>query len=59
MQVLGDSAPIYTLGSQPGTEISNNYIKGVPAGHKYGLHPDEGSAFINEHDNVLDVDPGV
>ncbi|MGW2567820.1 RICIN domain-containing protein [Streptomyces sp. NPDC001537] len=59
MQVLGDSAPIYTLGSQPGTEISNNYIKGVPAGHKYGLHPDEGSAFINYHDNVFDVDPGL
>ncbi|MET7452135.1 RICIN domain-containing protein [Streptomyces sp. NPDC005574] len=59
MQVLGDSAPIYTLGSQPGTEISDNYIQGVPAGHKYGLHPDEGSAYINEHDNVLDVDPGV
>ncbi|MBW8793787.1 MAG: RICIN domain-containing protein [Streptomyces sp.] len=58
MQVLGDSAPIYTLGSQPGTEISNNYIKGVPAGHKYGLHPDEGSAFISYHDNVFDVDPG-
>ncbi|MFD9123952.1 RICIN domain-containing protein [Kitasatospora sp. NPDC059571] len=59
MRVLGDSAPIYTLGSQPGTEISNNYIKGVPAGHKYGLHPDEGSAFLNEHDNVFDVDPGL
>ncbi|MGW1271598.1 RICIN domain-containing protein [Streptomyces sp. NPDC002491] len=59
MQVLGDSAPIYTLGSQPGTEISNNYIQGVPAGHKYGMHPDEGSAYLNEHDNVLDVDPNV
>ncbi|AZQ33079.1 right-handed parallel beta-helix repeat-containing protein [Streptomyces cyaneochromogenes] len=59
MQVLGDSAPIYTLGSQPGTEISGNYIQGVPAGHKYGLHPDEGSAFINYHDNVFDVDPGL
>ncbi|KUO16493.1 carbohydrate-binding protein [Streptomyces dysideae] len=59
MQQLGDSAPIYTLGSQPGTVISNNYIQGVPAGHKYGLHPDEGSAFINFHDNVLDVDPNV
>ncbi|GAQ63765.1 RICIN domain-containing protein [Streptomyces scabiei] len=59
MQTLGDSAPIYTLGAQPGTEISNNYIQGVPAGHKYGLHPDEGSAFINYHDNVFDVDPGV
>ena len=59
MQVLGDSAPIYTLGSQPGTEISDNYIQGVPAGHKYGMHPDEGSAYLNEHDNVLDVDPGL
>ncbi|WP_427164937.1 RICIN domain-containing protein [Streptomyces sp. C1-1] len=59
MQVLGDSAPIYTLGSQPGTEISNNYIQGVPAGHKYGLHPDEGSAYLNFHDNVLDVDKDV
>jgi hypothetical protein len=59
MQVLGDSAPIYTLGNQPGTEISDNYLQGVPAGHKYGIHPDEGSANINEHDNVLDVDPNV
>ncbi|MEU3891564.1 RICIN domain-containing protein [Streptomyces sp. NPDC029041] len=59
MQLLSDSAPIYTLGNQPGTEISNNYIQGVPAGHKYGIHPDEGSANINEHDNVLDIDPGV
>ncbi|WP_327690774.1 RICIN domain-containing protein [Streptomyces sp. NBC_00461] len=59
MQVLGDSAPIYDLGSQPGTEISNNYIQGVPAGHKYGLHPDEGSAYLNFHDNVLDLDPNV
>ncbi|MFF1720510.1 RICIN domain-containing protein [Streptomyces sviceus] len=59
MQLLGDSAAIYTLGSQPGTEISNNYIQGIPAGKKYGLHPDEGSAFINEHDNVLDLDPNV
>ncbi|TDT98224.1 parallel beta helix pectate lyase-like protein [Streptomyces sp. 846.5] len=59
MQVLGDSAPIYDLGSQPGTVISNNYIQGVPAGHRYGLHPDEGSAYLNFHDNVLNVDPGV
>ncbi|MGW1749142.1 RICIN domain-containing protein [Streptomyces sp. NPDC002092] len=59
MQVLFDSAPIYTLGSQPGTEISNNFIQGEPAGKRYGIHPDEGSAYINEHDNVLDVDPNV
>jgi hypothetical protein len=59
MQRLGDSAPIYTLGSQPTTTISNNYLQGVPAGHKYGMHPDEGSAFINHHDNVLNVSPDV
>jgi hypothetical protein len=59
MQALGDSAPIYTLGSQPGTVIGNNYIQGVPAGHKYGLHPDEGSAYITFDSNVLNVDPNV
>ncbi|MCX5263143.1 RICIN domain-containing protein [Streptomyces sp. NBC_00199] len=59
MQLLEDSAPIYTLGSQPGTEIGDNFIQGEPAGHRYGIHPDEGSAYINEHDNVLDVDPNV
>jgi hypothetical protein len=59
MQTLADSGPIYTLGAQPGTEISDNYIQGVPAGHKYGLHPDEGSAFIDYHDNVFDVDKDV
>ncbi|MDX3520599.1 RICIN domain-containing protein [Streptomyces scabiei] len=59
MQTLADAGPIYTLGSQPGTEISGNYMQGVPAGHKYGIHPDEGSAHITFHDNVLDVDPGL
>ncbi|MFF6783104.1 RICIN domain-containing protein [Streptomyces sp. NPDC012510] len=59
MQTLADAGPIYTLGNQPGTEISGNYMQGVPAGHKYGIHPDEGSANINFHDNVLDVDPGL
>jgi hypothetical protein len=59
VQRLSDTAPIYTLGSQPGTMITNNYLQGVPAGHKYGLHPDEGSAFITFRDNVLSVDPNV
>ncbi|WP_202919419.1 RICIN domain-containing protein [Saccharothrix deserti] len=59
VQKLHDTAPIYTLGSQPGTTIANNYIQGVPAGHKYGLHPDEGSAFINYQNNVLNIDPNV
>ena len=59
VQRLNDTAPIYTLGSQPGTTITNNYLQGVPAGHKYGLHPDEGSAFITFRDNVLSVDKNV
>ncbi|MDQ2586645.1 carbohydrate-binding protein [Saccharothrix yanglingensis] len=59
VQRLGDTAPIYTLGSQPGTTITGNYLQGVPAGHKYGLHPDEGSAHITFRDNVLSVDKNV
>ncbi|MER5267051.1 RICIN domain-containing protein [Actinosynnema sp. NPDC002837] len=59
VQRLNDTAPIYTLGSQPNTTITNNYLQGVPSGHKYGLHPDEGSAYITFRDNVLSVDKNV
>ncbi|PWK78654.1 ricin-type beta-trefoil lectin protein [Lentzea atacamensis] len=59
VQRLNDTAPIYTLGGQPGTTINNNYLQGVPSGHKYGLHPDEGSAYITFRDNVLSVDKNV
>ena len=59
VQRLGDTAPIYTLGGQPGTTIHDNYLQGVPAGHKYGLHPDEGSAYLTFRDNVLSVDKNV
>ncbi|WP_327039232.1 RICIN domain-containing protein [Micromonospora maris] len=59
VQRLSDTAPIYTLGSQPGTVVSNNYLQGVPAGHKYGLHPDEGSAYMTFRDNVLSVDKNI
>ncbi|WP_255628484.1 ricin-type beta-trefoil lectin domain protein [Jidongwangia harbinensis] len=59
VQRLADTAPIYTLGSQPGTTVTDNYLQGVPAGHKYGLHPDEGSAYLTFRDNVLSVDKNV
>ena len=56
MQVLSDSGAIYTLGAQPDTTISNNYIKGVPGGQgKYGLHQDEGSAYMTLENNVMDI----
>ncbi len=59
---LHDSGAIYTIGQMPGTTISQNYVKGIPpatSGPTYGLHNDEGSAYITENDNVLDIDPGV
>jgi hypothetical protein len=59
---LHDSGAIYTIGQMPGTNINQNYVKGIPpatSGPTYGLHNDEGSAYITENDNVLDIDPGV
>lgn len=62
MTRLHDSGAIYTIGQNPGTTIDQNYVKGIPpatSGPTYGLHNDEGSAYITENDNVLDIDPGV
>jgi hypothetical protein len=62
MTRLHDSGAIYTIGQNPGTTINENYVQGIPpatSGPTYGLHNDEGSAFITENDNVLDIDPGV
>ncbi|WP_440065304.1 RICIN domain-containing protein [Streptosporangium sp. OZ121] len=59
VQRLSDTAPVYTLGNQPGTTITNNYMQGVPSGHKYGLHPDEGSGNMTFRDNVLSVDKNI
>jgi len=59
---LHDSGAIYTIGQMPGTTINQNYVKGIPAatsGPTYGLHNDEGSAYITENDNVLDISSGV
>jgi hypothetical protein len=62
MSRLHDSGAVYTIGQMSGTNINNNYVKGIPpaaSGPTYGLHNDEGSAYITENDNVLDIDPGV
>ena len=59
---LHDSGAVYTIGQNPGTVINENYVKGIPnnsSGPTYGLHNDEGSAYITENDSVLDIDPGV
>ena len=62
MTRLHDSGAIYTIGQNPGTVINQNYVKGIPpntSGPTYGLHNDEGSAYITENDSVLDIDKGV
>ncbi|MBN2573863.1 MAG: right-handed parallel beta-helix repeat-containing protein [Deltaproteobacteria bacterium] len=62
MTRLHDSGAVYTIGQNPGSTINENYVKGIPpatSGPTYGLHNDEGSAYITENDNVLDIDPGV
>lgn len=60
---LHDSGGIYTIGQMPGTIINENYVQGIPAGGPgaptYGLHNDEGSAYIEENDNVLEIDKNV
>ena len=59
---LHDSGAVYTIGQMPGTTINQNYVKGIPpatSGPTYGLHNDEGSAYLTENDNVLDISTGV
>ena len=60
---LHDSGGIYTIGQMPGTIINENYVEGIPAAAAYqptyGLHNDEGTAYIEENDNVLEIDPNV
>lgn len=60
---LHDSGGIYTIGQMPGTVINENYIQGIPAAAPYqptyGLHNDEGTAYIQENDNVLEISPNV
>lgn len=60
---LHDSGGIYTIGQMPGTVINENYIEGIPAAAPYqptyGLHNDEGTAYIEENNNVLEIDKNV
>ncbi len=60
---LHDSGGIYTIGQMPGTVINENYVQGIPAAAPYqptyGLHNDEGTAYIEENDNVLEISPDV
>lgn len=49
--VLEDGGAIYTLSTQPGTTVHDNYIKNQL--HMFGaLYPDEGSSYMNWYHNV-------
>jgi hypothetical protein len=60
VQALTDTGAIYTIGSQPNTVMTDNYIKGIPNhGASEGIHLDEGSAGITVTNSVIDVSPGA
>lgn len=52
MTILHDGGLIYTLGSQPGTILANNYVANS---QNHGIYTDEGSAYFAEiADNVVE-----
>lgn len=58
MTELHDGGAFYTLGSQPNSEASGNYVK-APSIHFQGVyHPDEGTAWYTGNDLVFEIVPG-
>lgn len=58
MTYLHDGGAFYTLGSQPNSEASYNYVK-APTTYFQGVyHPDEGSAWYTGTDLVFEIVPG-
>jgi hypothetical protein len=58
MTYLHDGGAFYTLGSQPNSEASGNYVK-APTTYFQGVyHPDEGSAWYTGNDLVFEIVPG-
>ncbi|MCH6255967.1 carbohydrate-binding protein [Puniceicoccaceae bacterium K14] len=57
MEMLHDGGAFYTLGSQPNSEASGNYVK-APTTHFQGVyHPDEGTAWYTGKDLVFEITP--
>ena len=57
MLELSDGGGIYTLGRQPGTVLSGNYISNIPSNHgraeSNGIFMDQGSSEILVQGNVI------
>ena len=57
-QMCFDGAAVYTLGDQPGTKISNNYVSGQNLGQS--IYFDQGTQFIVADNNAMtDVNQSV
>jgi hypothetical protein len=58
MKTLSDSGAYYTLGSQPNSQASYNYVKASTTHFQGVYHPDEGTAGYTGNNLVFDIVPG-
>lgn len=57
MRMLHDGGAFYTLGSQPDSEASGNYVKAATSHFQGVYHPDEGTAWYTGKDLVFEILP--
>jgi hypothetical protein len=53
MKLMADGAGIYTLGAQPRTVVSGNYVHDMRGTDYAALYPDEGTRYITWEDDVV------
>ena len=58
MKMLHDGGAFYTLGSQPNSEASGNYVKASTTHFQGVYHPDEGTAWYTGKNLVFEIVPG-
>ena len=58
MKTLADSGAFYTIGAQPNSEASNNYVKASTTNFQGVYHPDEGTAYYTGNNLVFEIVPG-
>ncbi|MDF7807733.1 carbohydrate-binding protein [Pontiellaceae bacterium B12219] len=58
MKMLHDGGAFYTLGSQPDSEASGNYVKAATEHFQGVYHPDEGTAWYTGSNLVFEITPG-
>ena len=58
MKTLHDSGAFYTIGAQPNSVASYNYVKASTTHFQGVYHPDEGTAWYTGTDLVFEIVPG-